>query len=107
MTSKHDGPGFEQRGTTPGAPQPVAHAATSGNTFRDDVAAREKEQFGGMKFGAAFFGWLTATGAAVLLTALALALVPPSASELKPIPTRRLMRRPRMWQPSASLGPLP
>ena len=31
---------------------------------------REKEEFGGMKFGSAFFGWLTATGMAVLLTAL-------------------------------------
>lgn len=53
-----------------GAAQPVAHAATSGNTIREDVVAKEKEQFGGMKFGSAFFGWLTATGAAVLLTAL-------------------------------------
>jgi hypothetical protein len=32
--------------------------------------AREKERFGGMKFGASFFGWLTASGMAVLLTAL-------------------------------------
>ena len=70
MTSAHDGPGFEQRGTTPGAHQPDAYSATSGKTVREDVAAREKEQFGGMKFGAAFFGWLSATGAAVLLTAL-------------------------------------
>ena len=31
---------------------------------------REQERFGGFKFGAAFFGWLTATGTAVLLTAL-------------------------------------
>ncbi len=31
---------------------------------------REKEHFGGMKFGAAFFGWLTATGLFVLLSAL-------------------------------------
>jgi len=31
---------------------------------------REKEHFGGMKFGAAFFGWLTATGIFVLLSAL-------------------------------------
>lgn len=31
---------------------------------------REKEKFGGMKFGAAFFGWLTAVGATVLLVAL-------------------------------------
>ena len=37
---------------------------------RHDVVAREKARFGGMKFGSAFFGWLTATGTALLLTAL-------------------------------------
>jgi hypothetical protein len=37
---------------------------------RKDVVARQKERFGGMKFGACFFGWLTATGMAVLLTGL-------------------------------------
>lgn len=37
---------------------------------RRDVVAREKDEFGGMKFGAGFFGWLAATGMAVLLTAL-------------------------------------
>jgi hypothetical protein len=37
---------------------------------RQDVISRERERFGGMKFGAAFFGWLTAMGTAVLLTAL-------------------------------------
>ncbi len=31
---------------------------------------REKARFGGMKFGSAFFGWLTATGTAVILTAV-------------------------------------
>ncbi|HEX8508503.1 MAG TPA: hypothetical protein VF635_03250 [Propionibacteriaceae bacterium] len=35
-----------------------------------EVVARQKEEFGGMKFGSAFFGWLAATGMAVLLTAL-------------------------------------
>ncbi|MGL5929407.1 MAG: hypothetical protein ACRCY8_10755 [Dermatophilaceae bacterium] len=40
----------------------AAHRAT--------VVAAEKEQFGGIKAGSAFFGWLTATGTAVLLTAL-------------------------------------
>jgi hypothetical protein len=35
-----------------------------------EVAARQKEEFGGMKFGAGFFGWLAATGMAVLLTAI-------------------------------------
>jgi hypothetical protein len=37
---------------------------------RHSVVAAEKEQYGGMKVGSAFFGWLTATGTAVLLTAL-------------------------------------
>lgn len=41
---------------------------------RNDVVAAEKDQFGGMKFGSAFFGWLTATGMALLLTALASAI---------------------------------
>ena len=37
---------------------------------RKSVLTREKEEFGGIKFGSAFFGWLAATGTAVLLTAL-------------------------------------
>jgi len=37
---------------------------------RRSVVARERAQFGGVKIGSAFFGWLTATGMAVLLTAL-------------------------------------
>jgi FtsH-binding integral membrane protein len=37
---------------------------------RQEVVARQRERYGGMKFGACFFGWLTATGMAVLLTAL-------------------------------------
>jgi hypothetical protein len=39
-------------------------------TDRRSVVAREKDAFGGVKVGSAFFGWLTATGTAVLLTAL-------------------------------------
>jgi len=39
-------------------------------TDRRTVVKREKEQYGGIKWGSAFFGWLTATGTAVLLTAL-------------------------------------
>ncbi len=37
---------------------------------REMVITRERDRFGGMKFGSAFFGWLTAMGTAVLLTAL-------------------------------------
>ena len=35
-----------------------------------DLVRHQRDQFGGMKFGACFFGWLTATGTAVLLTGL-------------------------------------
>ena len=37
---------------------------------RRTVLEREKERFGGIKIGSAFFGWLSATGMAVILTAL-------------------------------------
>jgi len=40
---------------------------------RRTVVGREKGEHGGIKIGSAFFGWLTATGMAVLLTALAAA----------------------------------
>jgi hypothetical protein len=36
---------------------------------------RQKAQFGGMKIGACFFGWLTATGTAVILTAAVAAIL--------------------------------
>ena len=61
------------------APRPAPRADAPDSTvplnydsasLKHDVLAREKERFGGMKFGAAFFGWLTATGMAVILTAL-------------------------------------
>src|SRR3954451_12972361 len=37
---------------------------------RRDVVAREREHHGGVKVGSAFFGFLTAMGMAILLTAL-------------------------------------
>jgi hypothetical protein len=42
-------------------------------TGRNDEVVSEKEKYGGVKVGSAFFGWVTATGMAVLLTALAAA----------------------------------
>lgn len=44
------------------------HEADPGT--RDEVVAREREEHGGVKIGSAFFGWLAATGMAVLLSAL-------------------------------------
>lgn len=40
---------------------------------RSDVVERQREEHGGMKIGSAFFGWLTATGMSLVLTALAAA----------------------------------
>lgn len=55
----------------PAAYTPAAYpVADPGLTDRQTAVAREKEQFGGIKVGSAFFGWLTATGMSVLLTAL-------------------------------------
>jgi hypothetical protein len=42
---------------------------------RDEIRAAERAEFGGMKFGSAFFGWLTAAGLGVLLTALVAAIL--------------------------------
>jgi len=53
--------------TAPTAATPVVDA---GLADRETAVARQRERFGGIKVGSAFFGWLTATGMAVLLTAL-------------------------------------
>ncbi|MGH2959308.1 MAG: hypothetical protein ACRDKE_06865 [Solirubrobacterales bacterium] len=39
----------------------------------DAARARQRDEFGGLNFGAAFFGWLVAVGLGVLLTAIATA----------------------------------
>lgn len=58
-------------GSTPSYSDPVVPApAVTAPLGRREVEQRQREQFGGMKVGAGFFGWLTATGAAVILTAL-------------------------------------
>lgn len=52
---------------------PGSTGAVSQKSFgrdRQTVVDREQERHGGVKIGSAFFGWLTATGTAVLLTAL-------------------------------------
>ena len=49
--------------------EPARGSSTQPATGRD-LVQQQKDRFGGMKFGACFFGWLTATGTAVLLTGL-------------------------------------
>jgi len=72
----HSVPPPDDRGTST-QPLPRVSPGTTGSGpptgtryDRQAVIARQKEQFGGMKFGATFFGWLAAAGAGVLLTAL-------------------------------------
>ncbi len=57
-----------ERDRDPDARHEDAHEARP-ETARD-VRARQYEEFGGFNIGAAFFGWLVATGLAVLLTAI-------------------------------------
>jgi len=45
-------------------------AAADLGVDREAVLGREKESFGGVKVGSAFFGWVAAAGIAVLLTSL-------------------------------------
>jgi len=70
-----DGPGSAGESGAVRADAVPAGVAGSGHRLnagpdRQTVVAREKAEHGGIKFGSAFFGWLTATGMAVLLTAL-------------------------------------
>jgi hypothetical protein len=52
----------------------VDGASAAVRSDRRSVVAREKDRYGGVKWGSAFFGWLTATGTAVILTALLVAI---------------------------------
>src|SRR6478736_242960 len=83
-----DNPPRDRPGQNDVADHPVTDTATSDATVtslapaateaddtalvpdRREVVGREKEAFGGMKFGSCFFGWLTASGTAVLLAAI-------------------------------------
>ncbi|KQT93548.1 hypothetical protein ASG49_00610 [Marmoricola sp. Leaf446] len=61
------------RPTDPATSHAADHA-TDRPLGRKDVVAREKQRYGGVKVVCAFFGWLTATGMTVLLTALLAAI---------------------------------
>jgi hypothetical protein len=77
--TKHDGSPYDaphhgddpQRNTRgePTSPVRTEGAAVSPGTAREAVAA-QRAVFGGIKWGAAFFGWLSANGLAVVLIAL-------------------------------------
>ena len=62
-------------GTTTVADRPVTHSNGTTTTALDRehmhaVRARQREEFGGINWGAAFFGWLVAVGLGALLVGL-------------------------------------
>ena len=73
--------GYDDRGTVATAERPVAtddprypengasRAVTTRETMRD-VRARQRDEYGGTNWGAAFFGWLVAIGVAVILLSI-------------------------------------
>jgi hypothetical protein len=71
-TTQDPGPGDPEDGRSElghhGRPEPDVEPS------RGDVLHRQKDRFGGIKWGSAFFGWLTAIGTAVLLFALLTAI---------------------------------
>jgi len=73
MSTSINPQGNEQTRPIPRVGNDGRPAASSGPDHRE-VVARQKEEFGGMKVGAGFFGWLAATGMAVILTALVAAV---------------------------------
>jgi amino acid transporter len=65
-----DGDGVaDGRERTAVADRPVAAAPTTRETVRD-VRARQRAEYGGLNWGAAFFGWLVAVGMAAILIGL-------------------------------------
>jgi magnesium-transporting ATPase (P-type) len=55
-------------------PKESTVGASTPKSRRNDVVEAERERFGGIKFGSAFFGWLTAIGLTVILSAIATAI---------------------------------
>lgn len=76
---KHNGSTADEPGTRSGSVATAEDGETATRVERTDrptadtmrrVRARQREEYGGINWGAAFFGWLVAVGVAVLLTGL-------------------------------------
>lgn len=63
MSSTDPAPGTTEHGGTPASVGP----ATTASPTTNQVVAAQRARYGGVKWGSAFFGWLSATGLAVLL----------------------------------------
>jgi hypothetical protein len=56
--------------TTRPAAESLRERSTNGAETARDTRALQRDEFGGLNWGAAFFGWLVAVGVATLLTAI-------------------------------------
>jgi hypothetical protein len=63
----NDAHAHEDHGTVATAERP---AATERRPAEREVRARQREEYGGLNWGATFFGWLVAVGMAVILLAI-------------------------------------
>jgi VIT1/CCC1 family predicted Fe2+/Mn2+ transporter len=70
QTRQEQAPGERPPAVAAGGDARLGSPRTDAETERRRVVEREKEQFAGMRFWTAFFGWLTATGLTVLLIAV-------------------------------------
>ena len=66
-----------------------------------EARLRQRDEFGGINWGAAFFGWIVALGIGVLLTAIVAPPAPRSASRMRPRPRRTLRRSTRSTSSAA------
>ena len=89
--------------TTATSPRP-RHAAglADGNgaattSALERARARQRDEFGGVNWGASFFGWLVAVGVAALLTALLAAAGAAIGLTATPSPRRRRTPRRSVW----------
>ena len=57
-------------GGTAVAERPVEHSGNGERDYMRAIRARQREEFGGVNWGAAFFGWLVAIGLGALLVGL-------------------------------------
>src|SRR5690349_13100636 len=74
---------------------------------RRNVVAEQRRRYGGFRWGSAFFGWLTATGTALLLTALALAVGAVGGVTSTPNATGQVIEQTgRAAQDPATAGPV-
>lgn len=64
-----------RRPAGPNAAGPIAFNEGTAPLTRERALARGRNEFGGVKVGSAFFGWLSATGLAVLLTGIAAGII--------------------------------